>query len=69
MKSRQLDGGNLMEAGVAIFAAAVIGAVIALVSGRVMTGASRSHGHSESAPAPGGVAEERHHNVSVVASR
>ncbi len=69
MKSRRFSGGNLMEVGVAIFAAAVIGAIVALVSGRVMTGANRRRGHSEKAPAPGGVSDERHHNVSVVASR
>ena len=69
MKRRLLNGGNIMEAGVAVFAAAVLGAVIALVSGRVMTGVSRTQGHAQKPPARGHVSDERHHNVATVAAR
>ncbi len=69
MKREFVPNGKAMEIGVAVFGVAVIGAVIALAAGRVMTGLSRAKGHAQSPPAPGTTPDERHHNVSVVAAR
>ena len=69
MKDRLLDGGNAMEIGIAVFAAAVLVAVVARILGRVMTGMSRTQGHSQKPPAPGNVPDERHQNVSAVSAR
>ncbi len=69
MKRELVDNGSAMEIGVAVFGVAVIGAVIAVATGRVMTGISRAKGHAQIPPAPGSTPDERHHNVSVVAAR
>ena len=69
MKDRLFNSGSAMEIGVAVFSAAVLGALGVLIAGRVMTGARRIRGHGQQPPSAGGVSRERHQNVSTVAAR
>ncbi len=59
----------LLEVGMILFAAGLLGGLGVLLFGRAKGGVDRSRQRSKGAPPSGSISGERHHNVATVAAR
>jgi hypothetical protein len=69
MNLDKLDQELLLEAGVALLAAGLVGGAAMLAIGRAAGGAQRGRRHREGPPSPGSVPAERHQQTGAASAR